>query len=349
MPNVGNPWNRNELDQLAEAYKKKPTWVNIRQFAKEYSKASGRGVDSIRGQLQRMIHAGQMEKQYVQPSPYPSYDSPLEMEGDALILPDLEFPYHNSEFVNRVLDLAETWKIKQCILAGDVLHFDGLSGWNPSWSAPNTGGLTAEAEAKLSQFAKTLSPKKQGEFFEMIGDLGQRTEQDGLSTELNVARRELRRILQLFDRVDMILGNHCGRLLTALEVAIDPTELLRLLETGERMRIAPYYFMYLDTIGGRYVIEHPKNAGKFSAGKLCSKYKAHVLMAHSHQLNFTLDVSGTYYAVEIGCCVSEDKLPYASQRHNIAPAHSLGAVIVRRGYPYLLHPGIPWEEYKRMA
>ena len=53
-------------------------------------------------------------------SPYPRYDQPPELEGDALILPDAEIPFHHAEFINRVLDLAEAWKIKQMIAAGDL-------------------------------------------------------------------------------------------------------------------------------------------------------------------------------------------------------------------------------------
>ena len=285
--------------------------------------------------------------QIITESPYPRYDEPLIMEGDALILPDIELPFHHAEFLNRCLKLAEAWNIKQVILAGDVLHFDSLSGWEPNWTAPNTGGLTAEAEVKLSQFARTLPAKKQGEFFGIIGDLGQRNEQDGASTELAIARRELRRLAEQFDKVDMILGNHCGRLLRSLQTALDPGELLRLLEAGDKWRIAPYYFEYLDTIQGRYQIEHPKNSAKFSASKLASKYLCHILQAHGHQLNFTFDPSGKYYAIEMGCCVDEMRLCYVAQRHNTSPTHILGAVIVKKGYPYLLHQYTNWEHLKK--
>ena len=47
----------------------------------------------------------------VKESPYQRFDAPLEREGDALILCDVEAPFHDSEFMNRVIDLACKWKI----------------------------------------------------------------------------------------------------------------------------------------------------------------------------------------------------------------------------------------------
>lgn len=349
MPNNGHFWTDKELSALKEAWKKKPDWITKEQFCETYGKSAGLSAPTINSKIRQMLLSGKLEKQYVKQSPYPVYDSPLIMTGDALVLPDMEMPFHNADFINRCLELAEAWGIKQCILAGDTLHFDSLTGWDPSWANENNGGMTADAEARLMDFAKTLSPKKQGELFGVIGEIGERKENDGLSTELHVARRELKALDSVFDRVDMILGNHCGRLLRALEVTLSPKELLRLLETGKKWRIAEYYFMHLETVTGTFTIEHPKNASKFSASRLCSKYKTHVLMAHSHQLNFTFDTSGTYYAVEMGCCVDENRLPYCAQRHNVSPMHSLGAVIVKDGYPHLLHPEIPWTRYKKMV
>ena len=281
--------------------------------------------------------------QTIHESTYPVYDAPLVMEGDALILPDIEFPFHHAEFLNFCLALAKKWNIRQAILAGDVLHFDSLSGWEPSWTSPNTGGLTADAEAALMDFAKTLPTKRQGEMMGLLGDLGQRSEQDGASTELSIARRELKRMEKQFDKIDMILGNHEGRLLRALQTALNPDELLRLLETGDKWRIAPYYFEYLDTKQGRYQIEHPKSASATTAAVLASKYQCHVLMGHSHHFSITTDVSGQFFAAEIGCCVDEDRLPYASQRHTRTPAHSLGAAIIRNGYPTILTRFSDWE------
>lgn len=336
------PWSAQELRTLTEDYKQKPIDVAERKWAKLWGKDHGRSMDSVKGQLER-IKVG--IRQIVQPSPYPVYDSPLVMEGDALILPDMELPFHHADFLNKCLALAEKWNIKQAILAGDVLHFDSLSGWEPNWTAPNEGGLTADAEAALMDFAKTLTSKKQGEFMGLIGDLGQRNEKDGVSTELDIATRELKRLDKQFDAIHFVIGNHEGRLLRALQTTLDPKILLKNLELSQnpKWKIAPYYFSYLDTPQGRYQIEHPKSAASTTAAVLAAKYGCSVLMAHSHHLSFTTDISGRYFAAEIGCMVDENRLAYCAQRHNRSAAHSLGAAIVKNGYPTILSKFTDWD------
>ena len=70
------------------------------------------------------------------------------------------------------------------------------------------------------------------------------------------------------------------------------------------------------------------------------------MMGHSHRLSLAWDISGRYYAIHMGHCVDEMRLPYASQRSSTQPAHLAGAVIVRDGVPWLLHERIDW---KRLA
>jgi hypothetical protein len=336
--NTGLLWSKAEVAELTKAYGQKPPHVTKAEFARHYVSVSEHTVGAIRMKLSEL--EGNIT---ILESPYPRYDEPLVMEGDALILPDIEFPFHHAEFLSKCLELAAAWKIRQCIVAGDLLHFDSLSGWEPNWKKKDEGGLTDEAERKLIEFAKELSSKKQGQFMELIGNIGQKATQDGMSTEVEIARRELRRMEKQFDRIDMCLGNHEGRLLRALQTTLNPDELGRLLETGDKWRIAPYYFSYLISAGEKYLIDHPKSAAASTAAVLAAKFQANVLMGHSHHFSITTDVSGRYFAAEIGCIVDEARLPYAAQRHTRAPAHSLGAAIIRDGFPTILTRFTDWE------
>jgi hypothetical protein len=169
---------------------------------------------------------------------------------------------------------------------------------------------------------------------------------------LKEAGKVLARLAEQFDNIDWVLGNHEGRTLRVFETALTPNILLDLVHIpdGQRpkWRIAPYYYSILYSRESKYIVEHPKNAAKFSASKLASKYLANIIMGHSHHLNFTYDPSGKYYAIECGTCVDENRLAYVSQRHNISPAHCLGAVIVKDGYPHLLNKNTPWELLRRI-
>ena len=348
MPNSGRHWTDQEVALLIEDFKHRRPDVAVREFAAEWGKGIGLSADSVRSKIDRLAIEGRLDREYIPQSPYPSYDSPLVMEGDAVILPDLEAPFHHADFVNRVLDLVENWGIRQAILPGDAIHLDTMSGWQPNWTKEQVGGVTEKAENKLVEFAKTLTKKKQGEMFELLGGIGKLDAEDGASTELAEAGKVLRRLADQFNAVDYDMGNHEGRALRTMETALSPTILLDLVSIPEgqraKWRVAPYYFSTLISNGEKFQVEHPKNYAKYSAWKLCAKYQCHVIMTHSHQLVYTFDWSGKYYAIEAGCCADELRFPYEAQRHNISHAHMLGAVIIRDGIPWLLHARSPFEK-----
>lgn len=272
----------------------------------------GTSYDSLRHAIRTAPPDPKTQANRLLESPFPSFDKPLVMEGDALILPDVELPFHHAEFINKVLDLSEAWGIDQAILAGDLLHFHSITGFAPMW--------TSHGEHASN-----------------------------LSVELHVAREAVIRLANNFDFIDLIMGNHEGRLLRALETPLFPDEILTLLRTGNKpiWRTAPYYYSYLISEGEKFLIEHPKNYAANAARKLASIHQCHVLMGHSHRLSLEYDDSGKFYACHIGACVDERKLPYASQRHNTSPEHKLGAAIVRRGKLWLLHEDVDWDALHR--
>ena len=282
-------------------------------------------------------------------SPYPRYNEPPVVEGDALILPDCEIPFHHAEFINRCLDLADAWGIRQMIAAGDLLHFDSLSGWQPNWAQPPNGGITEKTERELMDFAMTLPKTHQAKLMEKIVEIGGTNESGGFSGEMHHARKVLKALDDCFDSFVWVLGNHEGRLLRTIESPVQPSELLNLMKLDEgKWKIAPYYFAYLDSSGERYRIEHPKSAAKYAAEKLASKYMCHILMAHSHALRKDFDISGRFHACQIGHAVDEERLAYCAQRSIVRDAHKLGAAIVRGGYLWILDEHVDWENLKKL-
>ena len=344
--NTGHVWTKTEDDWLAARVKDKPLGMSYVALARQLTKeTNGRiSVAALEARMKRLRQG------VVSQSTYPTYGDALEMEGDALILTDVEFPFHHADFVNKCLDLAKAWGIRQLILGGDALHFDSLSGWEPAWSDTSDGGVGEAAYDMLYDFMRSLGKKQRSAGEDILAKIGERPEHEGASRELAIARRELHRIGDHFDKVDFVLGNHEGRFLRALQTAVDPKELLRLLDINNpKWRISPHYFSVLHSGGRRFQIEHPKSSAKYSAWKMASKYQCDVIMGHSHQLNYTFDISGKFYAIETGACVDESRLPYAAQRHNTAHAHILGACLVRDGFPWLLHQFTPFEQMEKMA
>jgi len=272
------------------------------------------------------------------------------MEGSTMVIPDPEFPFHHAEFINRCLDLAQAWQIENCIIGGDMLHFDSLSSWEPQWEQPNGhGGLDEKQELAFVEFAKSLGKRQQEAAFDLLEKIGGKEEGGGpnVSEELSVSRKAVKALAECFKKVDVILGNHEGRMLRQLHSPLFPTEITRLIDRQD-WRIAPYYFGYLISDGERFIIEHPKSATMVTAEKLSAKFQCHAIVCHSHMLQFAWDISGNYYAITTGCCVDESRLAYCAQRHNNKPAHHLGATIVRDGIPYLLHERIDWKRMESM-
>jgi len=284
----------------------------------------------------------------IEKSPYPKWDAPLEMRGNALIIPDPEIPFHHAEFLNKILDLAYKWEITQAIIAGDALHFNSLSAWEANWiNSPTIAEWDAD---QLHNFILSLSSSKRAEGLELMADIevGNERSAPNVSDELAIARKTLHRLEELFDSIDFVLGNHEGRFIRALNCVVAPEELLRLLELGDKWRIAPYYYSLLHSNGETYRISHPKSAAKYSAEQMAAKYQQHFLMAHSHKLRINWDVSGKFWACHIGCCVDEERLAYVAQRDNPAEMHKLGAAIVRDGILWMLHEHVDWDALGRI-
>lgn len=281
-------------------------------------------------------------------SPYPKFNNPLEQTGDCLILPDPEFPYHHAEFLNRCLDLADAWKIRQCCIAGDAMHFNSISHWEANWKAQSNGEISENAQAELiaaalklpKQYQKTILDKLNGFTLTVDGDVG---------SEIGIARKALTTIGDLFDDVVYVIGNHDGRLLSALNSPMFAGDLKRfVLGDNPKYRIAEYYYSILHTEKGDYSIEHPVGASASTAVNIATRKHCHVIMGHSHRYSRMRDPSGLYWCIQAGMCVDEDRLAYVAQRTRGKETHSLGAVIVRGGYPYDLSMDTPWEVWKRL-
>lgn len=298
-------WTKEQDSTLIEMNKAGKSWSEIANHLQL-------GRDAVRNRWRYYLKDGTHEvkppvKKIIE-SNHPIYTAPLEVYGNCLILPDVEIPFHHADFLARVIDLAEAWGIDTCVLAGDFLHFDSLSGFDPNW----TGGDDDGGGPSLSQ-------------------------------ELSVARVVAKQISDSFKHVYYILGNHEGRFLRKIGTPTAPEELLRLLETNNKWKIAPYYYCKVFSGDEIFLIEHPKCSNQAGASKLANKFSCHVVQGHSHLWDISLDASGQYWAIHTGCIVDERRLPYAAQRHYPGPAHALGATIIHEGFPYVLHEKMNFE------
>ena len=331
-------WTNEQRAEVIKLYKLKiPTDV--------ISQRTGVSISSIANITYQYNHSAPI----IQQSRYPIYDKALVMEGDALVLPDLEIPFHHADFVNRVLDLAQAWGINQCIIPGDAVHFDCFSGWQPSWAQSNGKGVNDAVEEKLIGFVMGLPSNFQDEGMSLIIDIGLEDATGGISEELATIRKTMAILPQIFKLIHWDLGNHEGRFLRTINQTMLPNEMLKWLNLDEDVyKIAPYYFSFLDTEEGRWRLSHPSSTAKYAHVKMADKYDSHFAMCHSHSWVLGRSTSGSKWAIQMGHCVDERRLPYAAQRDNPRDEHCLGALIIREGYPYLLSPETKWDRMKKM-
>lgn len=236
----------------------------------------------------------------VQKSSRPIFDNPTIVEGDALILMDTHVPFHDAIWINRVIDLALSWGIKKLILGGDILDLDALCNFAPF-------------------------------FKEKQIDLGEELEE----AELFFGA------LACFEEILWFAGGHERRFLRRLMSALGMEKLAVLVTELEQLTASSYHHCFLISGGKKMAIIHPKNLSKIPARLptfLCRKFRMPVIGGHDHIWGLTQDESGEDWACSVGVSADPKRLSYISLETNTRPAVTQGALIVKEGYPWLLHP-----------
>ena len=322
-------WTKQEEQKVAELHKQGKSLAEI-------AEAVDRSYTAVSIKLGRKIIP-------LSESPMPKFDKPLVTQGDAVILSDIEAPFQNSDFINRVIDLADAWNIRTLHLAGDLLHYDSLSAWGSEWTEADE-----RIQETLDQILLLVDGKKRTQAVKLLED-SDLISNNTFSGEMKSAR-EVFKNFNNFEKIVVALGNHDDRYLRALDQAVSPKELLHQLDrhNDPRWKIAPYYYTLIETEKGMFRASHPRGAGKNTAIDLAVQFHQHVIMGHSHRWSVNRDPSGKYWAIQTGHCVDELRLAYVQQRDAKRDAHINGATIIRGGYPFVLCPDSPFEIMKRM-
>jgi transcriptional regulator len=330
------PWTEAEI-QKAMTLKRK----GLSDY--EIADKLGRTYASVNVKLVRLKLEGKLPASKVPESGMPLWDKPLQSQGDAVILSDVEAPFQHSEFINRVLDLADAWGIQTLHLAGDLLHYDNLSAWGSEWTEDREDIVDVVLE-----IMNMLPNKKREAVKSKLEEKGLLTD-NTLSGELTAARAVFRSFSS-FSEIYVELGNHDDRYLRALDQALSPKELLHQIDRAadDRWKIAPYYYATIETERGTFRVTHPRGAAQKTAIDLAIQFHQHVIMGHSHRWAVNRDPSGKFWAIQQGHCVDEKRLAYVQQRDAKRDAHLNGATIIRGGYPFVLSPESPWELLRRM-
>ena len=161
---------------------------------------------------------------------------------------------------------------------------------------------------------------------------------DLLEEDLAAAQQLVEALLQNFQQVVWLMGNHEGRLFRRLGFhQLEHERAKRLVSTLDAFVVSPYYQCRVNG----WLVCHPKNiasTGGKVASRLATKHACNVVAGHGHLFGLSQDDSGRYIGIDSGCCADPLRLEYNAVRPNTRPAMVQGAVLLTQSKVALLSP-----------
>lgn len=326
-------WTEDEKDELWRGWKSQPKGVTPKYYATQYAKTSSRGVNSVNSKLSELIRN---QKEGFPVSNYTTWDKPPVVEGDALIIMDPHFPYHDAGFIDKCLSVARAWEIDTAILGGDAFDANSFNQHPDNFADDDRMVIDTRLRSQLLKMSERMKAEERTQLQDLISKTV--TEDGNITEEIRETRKCLKYFENTFKKTLWIMGNHEQRIVRILEKALGVADLAKLMgTTSPRWEISAYFWAILKSGGVEWQIEHPNNSGKGSSKKLATRFNKNIVMGHGHHFSITSDPSGKYLAIEPGSCADETKMGYVSQRHSGGDKHMLGAVIIRNGFAYPLN------------
>lgn len=207
--------------------------------------------------------------------------------------------------------------------------------------------------AYVNQFIETAREKEcstlliGGDFFnfDALSRFDEKQEDAGLDTELQVGEFLMRTLLETFEHIYYIWGNHDARLHKALGFAIQFKNAMRLVfgslgsEALERITFSNLDHAWIKQGDGReWYVCHPQAYNRTplsTARALAAKVNANVITAHSHHCAIGTAVDGEKVVAEAGGLFDRHQTAYL-QRTTTHPNWAQGFCILRKGEPIIL-------------
>jgi hypothetical protein len=226
---------------------------------------------------------------------------------DYVITCDYHSPYYSTLWHNRTLAIADKLKVRKIVIVGDLVDF-----------------------AFASHYYSDHKP--------------------GIADESDENRRLIQSLLSAFDEIYLVKGNHEDRLGRQTNGVIQARYLLELwagTDFGKRFKYSLYDKL---TIGGEWLLVHPKSYSIIStkvAKTLAAKFHKNILNTHGHFLGYGYDISGKYYAADIGGIFDADKIEYRAIKSTTHPEWKNGFAVLKNGHPYLFDDMTDWDWWLR--
>jgi len=216
----------------------------------------------------------------------------------ALVLFDIHAPFHDADWINWCVSTALRFGCEACVIGGDLVDFAAFSKW----------GRQERIEAE---------------------------------DEIRTARQIIHALARSFNHIVYGSGNHEMRLPRITGNLLELRDAMDMFVCEKNVTVSDYHWTLLISGEQEFQIEHPKNISAIHGrvpAKLAEKYHRHILAGHGHLWGEVKDVSGQYWALDVGISCDPERLAYNTKVHNTRPAMNQGAVMVLHGIPWLLDP-----------
>lgn len=233
-------------------------------------------------------------------------------------------------------DIANAYKLPEPLrLSGDFLVAGDIH--CPLWSYTWVERILTTAKRKLKKPRRLIIG---GDFFNLdaFSQYAQVIPPVSWQQERDAARAAIKAFLDVFDDVNIIMGNHERRLQKFTAGAFEESDLLALITTNERVTMSPLGYCFVESGGYPWLVAHPKNYSinrLMVADALAEKYRRHVIGLHEHHLAIGWSRYNHYCIVNGGCIVDPDKLAYVSLDPSKSATMQNGFVILKNGAPTL--------------
>jgi predicted phosphodiesterase len=156
--------------------------------------------------------------------------------------------------------------------------------------------------------------------------------------ERDAGRALIKRWLDVFDEIYIVMGNHDRRLQKWAKGELDETDIFGMLIQNPRVVVSNYGWLTVETDSGPYRVTHGRNYSINQltvSAELANKFQCNIISHHEHHLAVGWDRYGRWVIVNNGTLVNPAKLDYAVMDDGKNPNMKQGFTLLRNGTPHL--------------
>ncbi len=236
------------------------------------------------------------------------YDSDTLPMDNYMISCDDHSPYHSALYENRLLMIAEFFKIKKHIKVGDLVNQDYASHW-PKQEGEQRGTLDEDIQQAEPLF-KAL------DYFDEIYQV--RGNHEDRPNRITDARIQGKHILKLFGQ-----------------------------KIHDKIRYTPYDKVFIGEEWMAVHPKSYSQISGSTAVRMCEKFHRHVFNAHGHFTALRYDRSGKYMGIDLGGMFDARKVPYINLSTTTHPVWNPGFGMLRDGHFWHFHNGTDWNFWEK--